>query len=158
MVGGNVKATKQITIELQRDLGKLLSALHITHPTAIASTRRERRTTRNRIIEHADTIQDILAEGLRIATSLFSTKTLPPPGLRKQDQTPLLDKTAQRDVITLSNRAILLRRLSKLHITPPTQQDTPEANVNIINEIIHINKILTIPSTLEKNATQTTTT
>jgi len=49
----------------------------------------------------------------------------------------------------LRNIATLLRRLAKLYIrTPPTQQDTSEANVNIINEINHITNILTIPSTL----------
>jgi hypothetical protein len=51
----------------------------------------------------------------------------------------------------LCNRATLLRRLAKLHIIAPNtqQQDTPEANVNITNEINHVTNILTIPPTIE---------
>jgi hypothetical protein len=68
------EATEQTITELHRDLGKLLSALHITPPTKIASTRKERIMTRNIIIEHVETIQDLFAEELRIATTFFSTK------------------------------------------------------------------------------------
>jgi hypothetical protein len=72
------EATKQSTSELQRNLDKFLSDMHNTPPTMTTSTCPERIKTRNRIREHADTIQDLLAEGLRIATTLFPTKTPPP--------------------------------------------------------------------------------
>jgi hypothetical protein len=49
----------------------------------------------------------------------------------------------------LRNKATLLRRLAKLHITAPlTQQDTLEANINIINETNRNPNILIIPPTL----------
>jgi hypothetical protein len=58
--------------------------------------------------------------------------------------------TSQRDVNTLRNKTTLLKRLAKLHITTSlTQQDTSEANENIINEISHITDIVTTPLKLE---------
>jgi len=71
------EATQQATAELQLYLGKLLSELQNTPPTKTTSTRPKRINTRNKIVEHADIIQDLLAEGLRIATTLFPTKTTP---------------------------------------------------------------------------------
>ena len=72
------EATQQPTAQLQLELGRLLSEIQNTPPTNTTSTRKERINKRNRIIEHADTIQDLLAEGLRIASTLFPTKTTSP--------------------------------------------------------------------------------
>jgi hypothetical protein len=61
-----------------------------------------------------------------------------------------LDKNGPKRLQHIAQQAIFLRRLTKLHITTPlTQQDTPEANVNIMNEINHITNILTTFPTLE---------
>jgi hypothetical protein len=142
-------ATQQPTAQLQRELGRLLAGIQNTLPTNTTPTRLERINTRNRIIEHADTIQDLLAEGLRIATTLFPTKTTL-PRTANMTKRRYWTKTVQRDVSTLRNRATLLRRLAKLHTTTPlTQQDTPDVKINITNEINHITNILTTPPTLE---------
>jgi len=129
----------------ERDLGKLLSGLRKIPPTKTTSTCQERIKTRNIRIEHADTIQDLLAEGLRIATTLFPTKTTP-PGSANNIKRRYWTITIQRDVNILRSKATLLKRLAKLHTTmPPTQQDTFETKVNITNEINNIANILAIP-------------
>jgi hypothetical protein len=100
-------------------------------------------------MEHADTIQDLLAEGLRIATTLFPTKTTS-PRTANMTKRRYWTKTVQRDVSTLRNRATLLRRLAKLHTTMPlTQQDTLEVKINTTKEIKYITNILTTPPTPE---------
>jgi hypothetical protein len=76
MVGDNARSNITKTSKLQRDLDKLATAIQIT-PTPTSSTRSERIMTRNIRIEHADTIKDLLAERLRIATALFPAKTPP---------------------------------------------------------------------------------
>jgi len=96
-------------------LAKLLSTLKNPTHTLPPSERTANDPSRKSILESADTIQDLLAEGLRIVSSLFPTKAPFNPST-KNPRIMLRQKTVKRYILTLRNRAILLRHLVRLNL------------------------------------------
>jgi hypothetical protein len=107
--------TESSAARVRTDFTKLHSKLkNLTH-TLSPSERTTNDPSRKQILESADTIQDILAEGLRIASSLFPAKAPFNPSTK----TPLSmfwPKKVNRDILALRNRAILLGHLARLNL------------------------------------------
>ena len=68
------RTTEHPASVVHADLTYLLSTLNTPPDTITPSTRTTSDHTKTQILENANTIQDLLEEGLRIATNLFPTK------------------------------------------------------------------------------------
>ena len=144
-----ISITNILTPNIQTNLKTLQNTLHTPVPTAGVIRPEVDNTTRMQIIAAADAIQDILAEGLSIATQKFPTKAPYSRPTHKQ-RSKLWPKTVKRDITTLRNRSVLLRHLLSTYntithppVTPP-QTPTPTRE-----ETAHIVTILSNAPTLE---------
>ncbi len=134
---------------IQQNLNTLLYTLHTPVPNTHAARPAIDINTRQHLIAAADAIQDLLAEGLTIATQSFPTKA-PYSRTTHKQRSRLWPKTVKGDITTLRNMSVLLRHLLTLYNTPShppaTSSTTPTPTGD---EAGHIVTILSNAPTLE---------
>jgi hypothetical protein len=119
------------------DLTKLLATLKNPTHTLPPSEGTTNDPSRKQILESADAIQDILVEGLRIASSLFPTKAPFNPST-KNPRNMFLPQPVKRDILTLRIKAILVRHLARLKLKSIQSQTTPNTTLTPSNDKISL--------------------
>jgi len=141
--------TESSAARVHTNLAKLLYTLKNPTHTLPPSERTTNDPSRKQILESADTIQDLLAEGLSIASSLFPTNVPFKPSTKKP-RSMFWPKTVKRDILALRHRSILLRHLARLNLKSTQSQTTPNTTLTPANDKNnHIINILTTPSIFE---------
>jgi hypothetical protein len=116
--------TESTAARVNIDLAKLLAILETPAHTLPPSERTTSDPLRTQILESADTIQELLTEGLRIASSLFPTK-VPFTTATQKPRSMVLSKTVKRGILALRNRTVLLIHLARLNLKSTLSQTSP---------------------------------
>ena len=134
---------------VQTNLTHLISTLKTPANSITPPTTATPDNMKTQILEIENTIQGLLEEGLRITTKLFPTKA-PFSQQKGENRIRFWPKTIKRDVLTLRNRAILLKCFARLNLSDTLiHQDPHITNHAIDDDNNHIINILTTPPNLE---------